>query len=126
MKKIIMFSAIALLLGANANATDILSVQSGSWASTATWDGGVLPGASDMAIIEWDDWTEVDTAYTVGALQFGGGGAKVTVKPSGTLNVNGQIIDWVKEWPQGVYVVGCTLIVGGDYRIDGGGNGAVN
>lgn len=126
MKKVIMFSAVALLLVVNAGATDILSVQSGSWASPATWDGGVLPTASDMAIIEWDDWTEVDTAYTVGALQFGGGGAKVTVKPSGTLNVNGQINHWVKEWPQGVYVDGGTLNVGGDYRVDGGGNGAIN
>lgn len=126
MKKMIIFSAVALFLGANARAVDILSVQSGSWTSSATWDGGTLPTASDRAVIEWDDWTEVDSAYTVGELQFGGGGSKVTVTPDGTLSVNGQINHWVKEWPQGVYVEGGTLNVGGDYRIDGGGNGALN
>jgi len=120
-----MIAAVGLFLGISAHG-DILSVQSGDWTSPATWDGGVLPTAADRAVIEWDDWTEVSTDYTVGDLVFGGGGSRVTVLPGGTLTVVNKIENWVKEWPQELHVSGGILNGGYEWKMYGGGNGAVN
>jgi len=115
------------LLSLSSYAIDIFSVSNGNWSSTDTWNGAVVPGSNDTALIDWDDSIVVDSSNKVGIVKFSGGGCAVTIESGGVLDI-GYITPYlwrvehiVKNFDQKMNVQGGQLIVNGEYRLFGGG-----
>jgi hypothetical protein len=58
----------ALAAFGSANATEITSAASGAWSDTLTWQGGVLPGATDTVRIRSIDSVTIDVSMTCAGL----------------------------------------------------------
>uniref|UniRef100_UPI0025C2850C Ig-like domain-containing protein n=1 Tax=Flavobacterium sp. UBA6195 TaxID=1946554 RepID=UPI0025C2850C len=83
-------SATGLYLGVNAADVPVVSIASGDWNSTTTWNGGVVPTCADIAVIA--------NGHTVTSSTSGNFAKGVTIATGGTLVVSG-----------GDLTVGCTL-----------------
>lgn len=83
-------SATGLYLGVNAADVPIISVASGDWNATSTWNGGVVPTCADVAVIS--------NGHTVTSSTSGNLAKGVTIATGGTLVVSA-----------GDLTVGCTL-----------------
>lgn len=83
-------SATGLYLGVNAADVPVVSIASGDWNSTSTWNGGVVPTCADVAVIA--------NGHTVTSSTSGNFAKGVTIATGGTLVVSA-----------GDLTVGCTL-----------------
>lgn len=83
-------SATGLYLGVNAADVPVVSVASGDWNSTSTWNGGVVPTCADVAVIA--------NGHTVTSSTSGNFAKGVSIASGGTLVVSG-----------GDLTVGCSL-----------------
>lgn len=83
-------SATGLYLGVNAADVPVVSIASGDWNSTSTWNGGVVPACADVAVIA--------NGHTVTSSTSGNFAKGVTIATGGTLVVSA-----------GDLTVGCTL-----------------
>lgn len=82
MRKLVI-TLLICLLPVQVWAAAITSAQSGNWSATATWTGGVKPGAGDTAVIATGHTVTVDENTTVGSNEAAVGHG-ITV--NGTLN----------------------------------------
>ena len=81
---------LALVLTTAAQA-QITSVQSGAWAETTTWDGGVVPTVTDDVIIAAGHTVSIDDATPVcRSLSFGGNDANLDMNANGRLTIYGD------------------------------------
>jgi len=83
-------SATGLYLGVNAADVPVVSIASGDWNSTSTWNGGVVPACADVAVIA--------NGHTVTSSTSGNFAKGVTIATGGTLVISA-----------GDLTVGCTL-----------------
>ncbi|MFN7044304.1 MAG: T9SS type A sorting domain-containing protein [Flavobacterium sp.] len=83
-------SATGLYLGVNAADVPVVSIASGDWNSTSTWNGGVVPTCADVAVIA--------NGHTVTSSTSGNFAKGVSIATGGTLVVSA-----------GDLTVGCTL-----------------
>ncbi len=83
-------SATGLYLGVNAADVPIVSIASGDWNATSTWNGGIVPTCADVAVIA--------NGHTVTSTTSGNVVRNVTISTGGTLVVSA-----------GDLTVGCTL-----------------
>ncbi|TDR19692.1 Ig-like domain-containing protein [Flavobacterium cheniae] len=83
-------SATGLYLGVNAADVPVVSIASGDWNATSTWNGGVVPTCADSAVIA--------NGHTVTSTTSGNVARNVTIATGGTLVVSA-----------GDLTVGCTL-----------------
>ncbi|WP_290820862.1 T9SS type A sorting domain-containing protein [Flavobacterium sp.] len=83
-------SATGLYLGVNAADVPIVSIASGDWNATSTWNGGIVPTCADVAVIA--------NGHTVTSTTSGNVARNVTITTGGALVVSA-----------GDLTVGCTL-----------------
>lgn len=86
MRRMLIF-IILLALSGFAHAATITAAQTGNWSATATWTGGVLPGAGDVAEANGKTVT-IDQDVTVTSLTTASGGGFAC---STTRTINAQI-----------------------------------
>ena len=95
-KALICFVSI-LILNVDINATTITSSSTGSWASTGTWAGGIVPLATDTVVIAASTNVTVGANTTVKQLTVNNDGyltilsSKTLTITGGNLTVNGLI-----------------------------------
>ena len=101
MKKIATLSlllSVVILVGFTAQAGDIKSAgKKGNWSAATTWAGGVVPAATDNAIIVDGDTVTIDANVSINNITVGEGGnvfARLTfsLTTSTTVTVNGNIV----------------------------------
>jgi hypothetical protein len=72
-QRLLLALCVTLVLAVgSADATEITSAASGLWSATTTWEGGVLPGPTDMVIVRSVDTVTIDISATCAGLTVNG------------------------------------------------------
>ncbi len=88
-------STVLLLASAFASsqawAATITSAQSGDWADTTTWVGGVVPGAADNAVIDAGHTVTITTLRNITDVTLSTATSTLALQSSGYLRINGTV-----------------------------------
>jgi hypothetical protein len=88
-------AVLGIALSAEASGATITSAQTGSWSTTTTWVGGVVPGAADSVIIAAGHTVTLNANKTITGVTINASGilatSTFTFGVSGNLVVNGTL-----------------------------------
>jgi len=89
MKKITGIGLAVLCCSLSVSAAVINSAQTGSWADTATWSGGVVPGSADTAVVKAHTVTSGANEGSLAGLNVDGAGAVLNMNSGSSISVLG-------------------------------------